>query len=356
MKNRQLTLDIYMNKVFKAIMLFIPLIALCAGITFTAFKIAGFYADVSLTALIIFDCTNIIYCIIGLLFSKHCEDEEKNLKPKIVYVGKIVISLVIIIQWNFISYMIPSRDFWAYFSLFIIVSVLFLDSKYVIHTIGIVLISMFISWIVKPDILLPVRNEYFVPELILRCIVVAFVCVLMFLITFIVEKLVVKELENIAEYDSLTLLRNRRSLSMKMDEAIANFNNNDKRFCFLMCDIDDFKIVNDTYGHPFGDIVLKNIGRIFILNLGNDCSLFRYGGEEICAIMDMGLEEAIKEAEYVRKEIENAVHSSDNIKIKVTMSMGIMEYKKGMTKADIVKVADSNLYYAKSHGKNKVIS
>jgi len=61
-------------------------------------------------------------------------------------------------------------------------------------------------------------------------------------------------------------------------------------------------------------------------------------------------------ADDIRKKIENTVHESGDIKVKVTMSMGIMEYKKGLSKEDIIKISDSNLYYAKSHGKNKVIS
>jgi len=356
MLKRKFAIDVYMSKMFKIIMLFIPLLALCAGISFTCLKASGFYNNVPYHLLIIFDCTNVIYCILGLFFATHCEDSQKNLKPKIVYLGKLVISLVIVIQWNFISYMIPSRDFWGFFSLFIIVSIFFLDSKYVLHTIGIVLVSLIISWIINGNNLLPVRDDLFVPDLILRCICIVFVSTLMYLITLIVEKLLVKELENIAEYDSLTLLRNRRSLNMTLDDSISNFNNRGTVFCFMMCDIDDFKVVNDTYGHPFGDIVLKNIAKTLIINLGDKNHLFRYGGEEICGILYMKLEDAIEECEKVRKIVENKVHKQGDIEVKVTMSIGVMEFKKGLKREDIIKISDSNLYYAKNHGKNKVIS
>jgi len=338
-------------------MYFVPLLALGAGINFTCMHFfLGKYPDVNEAALIIFDVTNIIYCMLGLYFAKRCEDKDGNLKPKFVYAGKLVMSFVIIIQWNYISYMIPSRDYWAFFTLFIFATVFFLDSKYVLHTIGIVDISMIVSWIISPDTLLPVRDEYFVPEMVLRCILVFFISVIMYLITFIVEKLLVKELENIAEYDSLTLLRNRRTLGYMLDNAIDSFNKNGQTFCFLMGDIDDFKIVNDTYGHPFGDIVLKNLGRSFILNFGDECHIFRYGGEEICMIIYTDLDHAMPLAENMRLKIEKQVHELDNIKVNVTMSMGIVEYRKGMSKEDLIKVSDANLYYAKSHGKNKIIS
>jgi len=269
MGKQKFALDIYIRKTFKTIMLFIPLIALSAGICFTILKLIGYYPNVSWAALIIFDSTNVIYCILGAYISLKCEDKDKNLKPQFVRIGKIIILFVIAIQWNYISYMIPSRDFWAFFTLFIFVSIFFLQSKYVLYTIIIVVVSIIISWIINGDNLLPIRNEYFVPEIILRCILIVFVCALMYLITLIVEKLLVKELENIAEYDSLTLLRNRRTLNMKIEEAISDFDKTNKPFCFLMCDIDDFKEVNDTYGHPFGDIVLKNIAKAFIVTIGD---------------------------------------------------------------------------------------
>jgi len=357
MGKRQLALDIYMSRMFKSIMFLLPLLALGAGINFTTLKFLGFYENVSFTSLFIFDGTNILYCILGAFFALNGIDQkEGNLKPRFLTSGKIIVSFVVVVQWNYISYMIPSRDFWAFFALFIFVSVFFLDSKYVLHTIGTVILSIIISWIIKGDELLPVKDELFIPDLILRCILITFVSTMMFLITLIIEKLLVKELENIAEYDSLTLLRNRRSLNYLLDDAIENEKKTGKSFCFVMADIDDFKVVNDTYGHPFGDIVLKNIAKTFIFKIGEIGTVFRYGGEEICALLYLDLEEAKQNVEELRKAILNQTHRQDRIKVNVTMSFGITEYKHDQKKDDLIKVADSNLYYAKNHGKNQVIS
>jgi len=357
MAKRKFALDLYMSRMFKTIMYFIPFLALFAGISFTILKSVGFYEGVSWPLLVSFDSTTVIYCILGIFFATHCQDENKNLKRSYINAGKVVISLVILIQWNFISYMIPSRTFWAFFSLFIFVSVFFLDRKYVLHNIAVVITSMIISWIINGDNLLPSRSDpNYIPDIVLICILTVLVSLLMYLITLIVEKLLVEELESIAEYDSLTLLRNRRTLPMKMDEAIENFEKNNVKFCFMMCDIDDFKVVNDTHGHPFGDIVLKDIAKTFVAQVGPSDNVFRYGGEEICCFLFMDLEEGLKTAEHLRQSIEKEVHVQGNVKASVTMSMGIMEYKSGMSKEDVIKVADSNLYYAKSHGKNKVIN
>jgi len=123
-----------------------------------------------------------------------------------------------------------------------------------------------------------------------------------------------------------------------------------------MCDLDDFKIVNDTYGHPFGDVVLKNIAKIFILKLGESSRIFRYGGEEICCIMDGNLTQCSEILDEVRKEIAKTTHTQHDISVQITISCGITQYHSKMTKEDLIRVSDSNLYYAKSHGKNKVIS
>jgi len=352
---KQYALGVYMNKMFKIFILLVPLLALGAGINFSMFKLLGYYPNVSWVALGIFDVTNVIYCALGIFFAKKCEDKNKNLKPKWVLAGKIVISLVILIQWNYISYMIPSREFWAFFALFIFVSVFFLDSKYVLITIGIVVGSIIVSWIINGDNLLPIRDESFVPELVLRCILIVFVCFMFYLISVIVERVLVKELENIAEYDSLTFLRNRRTLSLKIDEAIENYAKDGSNFCFFIGDIDNFKKVNDTYGHPFGDIVLRDIGKQFIFTIYDKGDAFRYGGEEICGLLYMIIDDACKLTDELRMKISEEVHTRDDINVKVTMSFGLCEYKSGMKEEDLIKIADTNLYYAKNHGKNVVI-
>lgn len=358
MEKSKFAIDVYMGRVFTLIMYFVPLLALFAGISFSFFKFGlGKYPDVSTPALLTFVGTNILYCGIGVFFARKSKDKEGNLKPKYVLAGKIVITLIIAIQWNYISYMIPSRDYWAFFALFIFVPVFFLDSKFVLVNIFVIDISMIISWIIRPNELLPdMASDIFIPELLLRCILIVLVSTMMYLITWIIEKLLVKELENIAEYDSLTLLRNRRTLNLLLDQAIETNNKIGKEFCFAMCDIDDFKIVNDTYGHPFGDIVLKNIAKIFILKLGESSRIFRYGGEEICVIMDGNLTNCTEMLDEVRKEIAKTTHTQHKISVEVTISCGITQYRSKMSKEDLIKVSDSNLYYAKSHGKNKVIS
>jgi len=359
MKKMHFALEVYMRKMFKIIVLGIPFIAVFAGATFLIMKSCNLYPDVSWTPLIIFVCTTIIYLAFGIYFCLKCDDKEKMLKPKYIVYGKIFISILIVIQWNFISYVIPSRDFWAYFILFIFVSIFFLDSKYVLHTIGIVILSMIISWIIKPDVLLPkmpVDNGTFIPELILRIILIIFICTLFYTITRIIEKQLVGELEKIAEYDTLTLLRNRRMLNSYGTKYIDSFKNKGTQFCFIMSDIDDFKKVNDAYGHPFGDVVLKNIAKLFIHDLGSVGNIFRYGGEEICILLPLPLKEATELTDKLRKKIESLEHKQGNINVKVTMSFGIAEYKDGLSFEDLIKISDANLYYAKAHGKNVVIS
>ena len=116
-----------------------------------------------------------------------------------------------------------------------------------------------------------------------------------------------------------------------------------------MIDIDDFKKVNDTYGHEQGDFVLRTIAEIILSSTTYDCYSYRYGGEELAITCNYGkLELVLTLADRIRYEIENYSWPDG---MHVTVSMGVA-YLRGAL--DIVSVADNNLYYTKRHGKNNV--
>jgi len=146
MRNQLSALEIYMNRVFKAFIVGLPFAACLAGITFTILKVLGYYPSVSLIALIIFDVTNVIYIILGIIVRVKCEDNNRLLKPRIVFIGKILIIVVEVIQWNFIAYMIPSVDTWAFSFFFVILTSFLLDSKFTLICALVIVGSTFISW------------------------------------------------------------------------------------------------------------------------------------------------------------------------------------------------------------------
>ncbi len=168
-----------------------------------------------------------------------------------------------------------------------------------------------------------------------------------------------KELANAkaeASYDFLTGLVNRKRFERAIEDAIKDFHKKNYPFSIIFVDIDNFKKINDTYGHLAGDIVLKEIASIFKFYLRANTVVARIGGEEFCILLPgVELKDAKNIAERLRKIIENReVKLEDGTSIKVTASFGVTQVKMGDTVKSILERADKALYRAKKSGKNKV--
>ena len=127
-------------------------------------------------------------------------------------------------------------------------------------------------------------------------------------------------------------------------------------------DIDFFKKVNDNYGHAVGDEVLKNVAEVIKTSLRESDIPSRYGGEEFAILLPYTkLEEAGSVAQRLRSNVESKVIDLTNVKdakiseIQVTVSVGVYEYKEGDDPQQLYTKADKALYFAKEHGRNKVI-
>lgn len=164
-----------------------------------------------------------------------------------------------------------------------------------------------------------------------------------------------ENLEMSASVDTLTGLRNRRTIDTYMDKALYRARGEDVDFSIFMCDLDNFKKVNDTYGHDCGDLVLKNVAKVIQEEIRPDDIVFRFGGEEILMIISAKAHIAKKVAERCRAAIEASEVEYENQKIKVTMTFGGASYYQGVTKEAMIKRADDNLYTGKSNGKNQVV-
>ncbi len=157
-----------------------------------------------------------------------------------------------------------------------------------------------------------------------------------------------------AKEDALTSLLNRRGFLPLVSDLLKN--RRAKNFCIAFCDLDDFKRVNDTYGHEAGDEVLKHITRI-INDEMHGCDICRWGGEEIVILMrDYDLKAAMIKTENLRKNIENDPTSFFNKQIYVTITIGLVESNETFRDPEsMIKVADERMYYGKQHGKNILI-
>ncbi len=164
-----------------------------------------------------------------------------------------------------------------------------------------------------------------------------------------------EQLDELANKDPLTHLFNRRFMNKIMDQRMENLKKTGKRFTMILGDIDDFKKVNDTYGHDAGDAVLSTVASTILGSVRDEDSVCRWGGEEILILISDPLETASLAAERIRSRIESNVVTFGGQDIRVTMTFGVAESIPGYRIEHLIQQADDKLYYGKKHGKNQVV-
>jgi len=171
-----------------------------------------------------------------------------------------------------------------------------------------------------------------------------------------------KEIRRLSITDPLTGCFNRGYLMDFLPKEIKRSIRYNHPLSIIMCDIDHFKNVNDTYGHQAGDIALKSFVKILNSSVreGSDW-LARYGGEEFLMVLpETDLEGAIDTAERLRKRVaKNRIEIGEDKKITITASFGVATFnpvdtKKEITSDSLINMADNMLYKAKSEGRNRV--
>lgn len=159
-------------------------------------------------------------------------------------------------------------------------------------------------------------------------------------------------LEKLASIDPLTGLYNRRSMDIFLTQAVES----DVGFALIMCDIDDFKKVNDTYGHDFGDVVLKGVAKITTEQVREKGYVCRWGGEEILILLNNASEESsYRIAENIRRNVANSVFDLNEKWIHCSLTLGIALHQKREAVEETITRADYNLYRGKRNGKNAVV-
>lgn len=164
-----------------------------------------------------------------------------------------------------------------------------------------------------------------------------------------------KKIKELAMYDELTKIYNRRYL-MKLGTKEFNLASN---FSAAMLDIDYFKRVNDTYGHLFGDVIIKTIANICKKCMPKNSIIGRYGGEEfIIFFKDIEFDATWQLLEELRRQIQNYSYSyNDNERIKVTVSIGVaVKQKQNENLYNLINNADKALYEAKNSGRNCIMT
>ncbi|WP_115708460.1 diguanylate cyclase [Legionella sainthelensi] len=156
--------------------------------------------------------------------------------------------------------------------------------------------------------------------------------------------------------DSLTGLLNHSSVLNRLNIEISRATQQKSFLSFVMIDIDNFKLINDTYGHPFGDAVIKKLASMLMMNLRNQDIIGRYGGEEFVLILPgANLENSQKICNNLRIQFADHAFTINDQQVHVTISIGISSLTHSHDFNDIVNYADQALYKAKQNGKNQIV-
>jgi diguanylate cyclase (GGDEF)-like protein len=157
--------------------------------------------------------------------------------------------------------------------------------------------------------------------------------------------------------DQLTQTKNRMSFDQKMDKIASSRSRLERRqsdveWCLALIDIDNFKTVNDSYGHLFGDEVLVVLGQKLLSHFRGFDDAFRYGGEEFAIILhNVNVDQAYKVIDRFRASFSEIKFPQIG---HVTISAGLTSFESGTLPISLVDNADKALYYAKEHGRNQV--
>lgn len=161
-----------------------------------------------------------------------------------------------------------------------------------------------------------------------------------------------QEQERLAMIDSLTEIYNRLKFQQILEVEWEKVIRNDEKIAIILFDIDNFKTVNDTYGHDFGDLALIQLAELMKSKVEQQHVFARWGGEEFIILVTNTVEkEAFQVAESLRFFIETKQFTGIS---KLTASFGVALYEQGTTREELMQRADIALYEAKKNGKNKV--
>jgi len=164
------------------------------------------------------------------------------------------------------------------------------------------------------------------------------------------------KLEQISRTDPLTKISNRRDMIEKIEHEKKRFSRNGKPFVLIMADIDNFKQVNDKYGHDAGDFVLESIAHLMQASVRKQDIIGRWGGEEFLLLLpETDVEGGKALSEKIRKSVSITPYVISDKKIPITTTLGVSVYDRPMDFEQCIKLADQALYEGKNKGKNCVV-
>lgn len=161
-------------------------------------------------------------------------------------------------------------------------------------------------------------------------------------------------MERLSKTDALTGLYNHKTFQNYLDQLVQQAEHSHSQLQLAVLDIDNFKSINDNFGHSAGDKVLKHVAEVILAKAESHDVVARYGGEEFAVIFtNKSFGETLALLEEIRKAIADLTHPEIGGG-RVTVSAGLQNYYYGLSKSDFFKKADAYLYEAKRNGKNRI--
>ncbi len=191
--------------------------------------------------------------------------------------------------------------------------------------------------------------SFFIGSMAQMCLTFGFVLMLNYRLS--------ADLQKLAASDSLTGALNRRSLEQEATRLLARCSRTGDTLAIMMIDVDHFKSINDRYGHPTGDEVLKRLAEVAQKTIRSDDYFARYGGEEFCILLPSTLEkDAWVLADRLRQVYAAMVMEFDGEVLRSTISIGVSDsVHAGLEFTALVTAADQAMYRAKQEGRNRVV-
>ncbi len=182
-------------------------------------------------------------------------------------------------------------------------------------------------------------------------------CIFKFLVGTNIESAYHEEIYRLTTIDGLTQIFNKRYFIETLEREIGRAERYRRHLSLIMFDIDHFKDANDTYGHLAGDHILRQLAATIKTRIRREDVLARYGGEEFSIVLpEIDSANATVFAEKIRSLVERTVFEFEEIRIPLTISLGVACLTPDLqTAVDLIKIADERLYMAKEQGRNRVV-
>ena len=222
MGKKKTAVEVYLSAVFKWGLIILVSACMCATVTFNTEKLFGLYPTVPWIATIMLGVMDTTFFVIAVFLVKTSFDENGYLKAGRLKIGKIFSAVVLVIQWNYLLYMLPTRTFWGFLFFFLILMAFFLDIKLVLISGLACMISLFIGWFIRGTDLLPVKDELFLTDVIICLVALVLSLTGLIIFVFFVAHFLVNakkdELEKNNEH-VMNVLSSVQLLSERLQEA-----------------------------------------------------------------------------------------------------------------------------------------